>query len=93
MWERLLLLVQEKGIGLGMAFLDGTTIRAHQKAAGATKKGDPDASATCVKLLAALVAAIGALRRSGPDQEPTALPSAGAPRLASSRTQCDAPSP
>ena len=57
-WERLLLLAQEKGIGLGMAFLDGTTIRAHQKAVGAAKKGDPDASATCVRLLAALVAAM-----------------------------------
>jgi transposase len=57
-WERLLLLAQEQGIELGMAFLDGTTIRAHQKAAGAAKKGDPNASATCVKLLAALVVAM-----------------------------------
>ena len=34
-WERLLSLVQERGVKLGMAFLDGSSIRAHQKAAGA----------------------------------------------------------
>ena len=38
-WERLLLLAQERGVQLGMTFLDGTSIRAHQKAAGAAKKG------------------------------------------------------
>src|SRR3954451_5326574 len=38
-WERLLDRVQQRGVALGMAFLDGTTIRAHQKAAGADKKG------------------------------------------------------
>src|SRR5918997_3273413 len=38
-WERLLNLVQQRGVALGMAFLDGTNIRAHQKAAGADKKG------------------------------------------------------
>src|SRR5438105_244355 len=32
-------LVQQRGVALGMAFLDGTTIRARQKAAGADKKG------------------------------------------------------
>jgi len=37
-WERLLALVQQQGVELGMAFLDGTSIRAHQKAAGAAKK-------------------------------------------------------
>src|SRR4029078_8142468 len=36
-WERLLNLVQERGVALGMAFLDGTNIRAHQKASGAEK--------------------------------------------------------
>jgi transposase len=57
-WERLLELVQQRGgIALGMAFLDGTTVRAHQKAAGA-KKGDPIAkSETCARRLAALAAA------------------------------------
>ena len=38
-WERLLGLAQERGIELGMVFLDGTNIRAHQKAAGAARKG------------------------------------------------------
>jgi hypothetical protein len=32
-------LVQQRGVALGMAFLDGTNIRAHQKAAGADKRG------------------------------------------------------
>jgi transposase len=39
-WERLLQRAQRReGVKRGMAFLDGTTIRAHQKAAGAAKKG------------------------------------------------------
>src|SRR3954452_18999612 len=38
-WEGLLNLVQQRGVALGMTFLDGTNIRAHQKAAGADKKG------------------------------------------------------
>ena len=37
-WERLLALVQERGVQLGMTFLDGTNIWAHQKAAGATRQ-------------------------------------------------------
>ena len=37
-WERLLGAAQARGLELGMAFLDGTTIRAHQKAAGAAGK-------------------------------------------------------
>ena len=39
-WERLLLLAQERGVQLGMTFLDGTSIRAHHKAAGAEKSGN-----------------------------------------------------
>jgi len=38
-WDRLLAMAQERGVELGMAFLDGTSIRAHAKAAGASKKG------------------------------------------------------
>ena len=57
-WERLLERVQEHGVDLGMAFLDGTSIRAHHKAAGAPKKGDLEHSATCVKRLADLAAAM-----------------------------------
>jgi transposase len=75
-WERLLEQAQQReGIKLGMAFLDGTTIRpspvlstrlrlaeplaslAHQKAAGAAKKGDPPRSGTSVRRLAARAAA------------------------------------
>ena len=53
-WERLLAQVQQReGLKLGMAFLDGTTIRAHQKAAGAAKKGDLQRSGTSVRRLAA----------------------------------------
>jgi transposase len=56
-WERLLRLVQEQGVKLGMAFLDGTSIRAHQKAAGAARKGDLQRSEIAVRHLAALVGA------------------------------------
>ena len=58
-WQRLLDLAQGQAVQLGMAFLDGTSIRAHQKAAGAAKKGEHQDSATCVKHLADLVAAMG----------------------------------
>ena len=55
-WERLLSLVQECGVKLGMVFLDGTSVRAHQKAAGARRKGGLKLSERIVKPLAALVA-------------------------------------
>src|ERR687890_986334 len=54
-WERLLGLVQDRGVDLGMTFLDGTSIRAHQKAAGARRKGAPKRSGTHVRRLADLV--------------------------------------
>ena len=57
-WERLLALAQEKGVELGMVFVDGTSVRAHHKAAGAAKKGAMERSATDVRRLAALVAAM-----------------------------------
>src|SRR5919199_4466828 len=58
-WERLLEVVQSRGVALGMTFLDGTTIRAHQKAAGA-KKGDATArSEMCARHFAALAVATG----------------------------------
>jgi transposase len=46
-WERVHRLVQEqRGLELGMAFLDGTVIRAHQKASGARKQDrTPEANA------------------------------------------------
>ena len=57
-WERLLALVQARGVQLGMVFLDGTSIRAHQKSAGARRKGALAASETAAKRLAAHVAAM-----------------------------------
>jgi transposase len=57
-WERLLNLVQECGIKLGMVCLDGTSVRPHQKAAGAQRKGDLKLSEMIMKPLAALVAAM-----------------------------------
>ena len=56
-WERMLAMAQQRGVVLGMAFLDGTSIRAHQKAAGAAKKARHRRSGTRVRRLAALVAA------------------------------------
>jgi transposase len=56
-WERLLLLTQERGVQLGMTFLDGTSIRAHHKAAGAEKRGPTARRAMSVRRLAARVAA------------------------------------
>lgn len=58
-WERLLGMVQARGVELGMVFLDGTSIRAHAKAAGASKKGDLEQNAMHVRRLADLVAAMG----------------------------------
>ena len=57
-WERLLDLAQQRGVALGMTFLDGTNIRAHAKAAGASKKGGLERSGMSVKRLGALVAAM-----------------------------------
>jgi transposase len=56
-WERLLLLAQERGVQLGMTFLDGTSIRAHHKAAGAEKRGPPARRAMSVRRWAARAAA------------------------------------
>jgi transposase len=56
-WERMLAMAQERGVALGMAFLDGTSIRAHQKAAGAAKKARHRRNGTRVRRLAVLVAA------------------------------------
>ena len=58
-WERLLERAQEQagGLELGLAFLDGTNIRAHAKAAGAPKKGELAKAETSVRRLVALAAA------------------------------------
>jgi transposase len=56
-WERLLDLAQQRGgLKMGMTFLDGTTIRAHQKAAGAAKKGGLQRSVTSGRRSAVRVA-------------------------------------
>ena len=57
-WERLLGLAQGKGIELEMTFLDGTSIRAHQKAAGARRKGGLKRSETHVRRLGDRVGAM-----------------------------------
>ena len=57
-WERLLALVQERGVSLGLTFLDGTNVRAHQKAAGAARRGDLRPSETIVRRLVGLVGAM-----------------------------------
>jgi len=59
-WERLLRLAQQAGVRLGMTFLDGTSIRAHQKAAGARRKGAHKLSGTRVRRWAARVVALAA---------------------------------
>jgi transposase len=57
-WERLPAMAQARGVELGMAFLDGTSIRAHQKAAGAAVKTPLRRVGVLVRRLAALVAAM-----------------------------------
>ena len=57
-WERLLGLTQGRGVERGMTFLDGTSIRAHQKAAGAAVKTPLRRNGARVRRLAALVAAM-----------------------------------
>jgi transposase len=59
---RLLAAAQEGGVALGMAFLDGTSIRAHQKAAGAARKGGRQRSGTRARRSAARAAASGRRR-------------------------------
>ena len=58
LWERLLDLAEARGVELGMTFLDGTSIRAHAKAAGASKKGDLERNVMLVRRLAEAVAAM-----------------------------------
>ena len=48
-------MAQERGVQLGMTFLDGTNIRAHHKAAGAAHKGALQLNGTAVKPWAARV--------------------------------------
>jgi transposase len=63
-WERLLEAARQRGgVAAGMAFLDGTSIRAHHKAAaGAAKRGDPQQSATDARRSAGRAAVMGPRR-------------------------------
>ena len=71
-WERLLDVAQERGVALGMAgltaseavprTLDGTTVRAHRKAAGAARKGGRGQSGMRARRSAARAAASGRRR-------------------------------
>jgi transposase len=75
-WEQLLELVQlQLGIALGMAFLDGTSIRAHHKAAGAAKKGELRRNGISVRRWAARVAASGPRSACSPMAKGGPLPS------------------
>lgn len=65
-WERLLGLAQERGVELGMAFLDGASVRAHAKAAGAPKKGRVRENGTAARRSAARAAGSGPRRASSP---------------------------
>ncbi len=57
-WERLLEAAQARRVELGMAFLDGTNMRAHHKAAGAAKRGRTARRATPVRRSAEAVEAM-----------------------------------
>ena len=56
-WDRLLTLAQGHDVSLGLTFLDGTSVRAHHKAAGARRKGARRRNAMRAKRLAARAAA------------------------------------
>jgi transposase len=59
-WERLLEAAQRRGgVEAGMAFLDGTGIRAHHKAAGAAKRGGLRSGATRARRWAGRAAVTG----------------------------------
>ena len=65
-WQRLLEAAQAGGVELGMAFLDGTSIRAHPKAAGAPKKGEPAPDGTGRKRSGGRAGASAPRRASSP---------------------------
>jgi transposase len=57
-WDCLLDMAKARGVELGLAFIDGTSVRAHAKAAGAAKKGELREAMIKVRRLGALVAAL-----------------------------------
>jgi transposase len=72
-WQRLLGLAQARGVELGLAFLDGSMIRAHPKAAGARKRGPAARS-------------VNAARRSGARVAASARKPASSPTVAAGRS-------
>ena len=57
--DRLLAMAQKRGVEPGMAFLDGTGVRAHARAAGASKRGDLAQAAAKARRSGAPAAATG----------------------------------
>ena len=78
-WERLLVLAQERGVQLGVTFLDGTSVRAHQKASGAAAKGATRRDAVRVRRLAALAAATAPRPARSPTRPAGRSPSGSPP--------------
>jgi transposase len=74
-WKRLLNAMRTRGLELAMAFLDGTSIRAHQKAAGALKRGHPEPAVTSARRLVALAEAMAPRPASSRTGEAARLPS------------------
>ena len=74
-WERLLAAAQARGVELGMAFLDGSSIRAHAKAAGARKKGEARGSGTAARRSAARAGALAPRPASSPTGRAARSPS------------------
>jgi transposase len=64
-WERLLAMAQERGVALGMSFLGGTAIRAHQKAAGAPNKKPRGQRGRVARRKRSAAPAVASARRRG----------------------------
>ena len=71
-WERLLVLAQKRSVQLSMTFLDGISVRAHQKAAGVASKGASRRSGVRLRRLSA-----APTFRRGIGQSPMNVPVAG----------------
>jgi hypothetical protein len=56
-WERLLDLAQERGVMLGVVFIDNAPSRVRHGSTGVSKNSDLEHSALCVKRLVSLAAA------------------------------------
>ena len=94
-WPRLLEAAQARGVELGMAFLDGTSVRAHPKAAGAPKTAATSRNGTGARRSAALAAVrhqgVRDRRRPGPGGRVRARARPGA--RAAARGQAPRPAP